>query len=129
MQSIKQMNYRPLVTLLSAVRATILVYWIYWIRTYLLPVIMIDEVGYFLLTVIPPLFIVFDLILSLGIYKSKDITSIFLVILNIGIILYFWAWFYDVFSTFGIVSISLIVISVLQIAVLFLSRTRSKQLV
>lgn len=127
MQSIKKLNYLPLVTLLSAVRVTILVYWIYWIRTYLIPVIMIDEVGFFLLTVIPPLFVAFDLILTLSIYKSKDITSIFLIILDIGIILYFWDWFYGVISASGIVSISLIVISVLQIAVLFLSRTQPKQ--
>ncbi|KXH76431.1 MAG: hypothetical protein AM326_02910 [Candidatus Thorarchaeota archaeon SMTZ-45] len=116
-----------ILSILSFFRIGAYLYWTYWFRAFILPVIFISEEGLFLMSELPLLLVAMDTILVLILLITKGKSWPLLLISIITSLVYSWFYllaFSDIASVLGT---SIIVVSILQLAMMLHTYFKSHQ--
>ncbi|MHA3963644.1 MAG: hypothetical protein AM325_008880 [Candidatus Thorarchaeota archaeon SMTZ1-45] len=116
-----------ILSILSFFRIGAYLYWTYWFRAFILPVIFISEEGLFLMSELPLLLVAMDTILVLILLITKGKSWPLLLISIITSLVYSWFYllaFSDITSVLGT---SIIVVSILQLAMMLHTYFKSHQ--
>jgi hypothetical protein len=108
-----------ILSIISFVRISAYLYWIYWFRVIILPVILISEQGLFYLEQIPLILSIIDLLFVLLLLVTKGRTWFILLIGSFVSIIYSWSYLIGFAEVAAVSGMVIILASSLQIALLF----------
>ena len=130
MNSDKLSKYRFLILIIiSFVRIGAYLYWIYWFREIILPVILISEQGLFYLEQIPLILSIIELLFVLLLLVTKGRTWFILLISSFVSIIYSWSYLIGFAEVAAVSGMVVILASSLQIALLFSTYSGSRSVV